>query len=105
MCRNEECGEKKIVGRWGGRGFLPGLFGLEIDRLSLSANLSISPSLCFFLSPSLSPSLPPSCCGAERCRENEGQTEIWGDRMMECAPLMNRIREEEEGEEVGPEME
>lgn len=59
-----------------GRGVLPGLFGLEIDRLSLSPNLSISPSLSQFLSPSLAPSLPPSRSGAERCRENEGQTEI-----------------------------
>lgn len=63
----------------------------------------ICPSLS--LSPFLSRSFPPSRSGAERCGENEGQTEIPGDRMMECAPLMNRIREEKEGEEVSAEME
>lgn len=64
-----------------GRGekLLPGLFGLGIDRLSLSPNLSISPSSP---SPSLTHSLsfsllvPPPCRGAERCRENEGQRNI-----------------------------
>lgn len=64
--------------REAGREILPGLFGLEIDRLSLSPNLSISPLFSPF-SRFLSPfphSLPPSHSGAERCRENEGQTEI-----------------------------
>lgn len=75
-------------------GVLPGLFGLEFDRLSLSPNLSISPS-SLPLSPFLSsPALLQS--GGK-----EGQTEIRADRMMECAPLPNRIRGEKEGEEVG----
>lgn len=58
------------VERGGRGGRLPRLFGLEIDRLSPSPNLSISPSL---LRLSLPPSLPR---GAERCGENEGQTKI-----------------------------
>lgn len=50
---------------------LPGLLGLEIDRLSLSPNLSISPTHTL-----LSSLLPPSCSGAERYREKGGQKEI-----------------------------
>lgn len=50
---------------------LPGLLGLEIDRLSLSPNLSISPTHTL-----LSSLLPPSCAGAERYREKGGQKEI-----------------------------
>lgn len=48
-------GERSSVKEWRGEGgeeALPPLFGLEIDRLSLSPNLSISPSL-LCLPPSL----------------------------------------------------
>lgn len=73
--------ERGIKEEYGGEGkqryggsmgvVLPGLLGLEIDRLSLSPNLSISPTHTL-----LSSLLPPSCSGAERYREKGGQKEI-----------------------------
>lgn len=101
MWGKENRGAVRGGGVWGGGSSLG---CLALRSIAYHCQL-ICPSLPLPVSFFLPPSLPPSCCGAERCRENEGQTEIWGDRMMECAPLMNRIREEEEGEEVGPEME
>lgn len=53
--REERRSVKECRGE-GGEEALPPLFGLEIDRLSLSPNLSISPSLL-----SLPPSISPWC--------------------------------------------
>lgn len=85
----------EVKAQRGRGGVLPGLFGLEFDRLSLSPNLSISPSSL--------PLSPPSLSSPALLQRGgkEGQTEIRADRMMECAPLPNRIRGEKEGEEVG----
>lgn len=114
---NRECKRKEYLrveekGGVKGKGqrrkeVLPGLFGLEIDGLSLSPNLSISRThpTTHPLSPTVSPCAPRLYSATERQGENEGQTQIQADRMMECAAFMNRIREEKEGEEVSAEME
>lgn len=69
-CKKEDLGVEVSVGWtsgsgrwwWWWRWVLPGLFGLEIDRLSLSPNLSISPPPPPSLTPPtpLSSSYPPT---------------------------------------------
>lgn len=73
---------------------------LALSSIAYHCHL-ICPSL---LPPSRSPHSSPllsRSAAAERSGGKEGQTEIRADRMMECAPLLNRIRGEKEGEEVG----